>query len=319
LFEVRKMKRAEVMGLALVLDTLLGDPPNRFHPVAWMGQIIAVAWKNAPRRGRLAPLAYGLGLAAGGAGAIAGIAYGLERSTGSLPVPVARLAEAGLLKLAISPRGLSRAAGDVQVALEVGDLAEARRLVSWHLVSRDTSTLSASQVAAATVESVAENASDGVVAPLLYYLAGGLPAVLAYRYINTADAMLGYRDAAREWLGKGPARLDDAANWVAARVTAVLLLVGALLAGEDARGAWRVWRRDARKTASPNAGHPMSVVAGALGIEMEKVGHYRLGAGGRHPVPSDIHRSVRLLRIAVVLTVILAAVLSILAGKRHQS
>jgi len=208
-----------------------------------------------------------------------------------------------LLKATFAYTGLVKAARQVKAALERGDLPEARRLVSWHLVSRDTAGLSASQVAAATIESVAENTSDGVVAPLLYYALGGLPAALAYRFINTADAMLGYRDPTREWLGKVPARLDDLANLLPARATAGLLTLAAVLVGEEAIGAWQVWRRDAGVTASPNAGQPMSAMAGALGVELEKVGQYRLGVGGRLPTSGDIGRAVRLMRAATALAI----------------
>lgn len=120
-------------------------------------------------------------------------------------------------------------------------------------------------------------------APLVSYLCAGLPGALAYRFANTADSMLGYRDAAREWLGKTPTRWDDLLNLVPARLTALLLIAGALLTGEDARRACRVWRRDRRNTASPNAGHPMSAMGGALGVELEKVDHYTLSGGDRKP------------------------------------
>jgi adenosylcobinamide-phosphate synthase len=233
----------------------------------------------------------------------AGLGRLLAWTVTHLPGPLGWLAEASLLKLTFSLRDLSAAAQQIESALEVQDLPEARRLLSWHLVSRDTSNLGESQVAAATIESVAENASDGAVAPLLYYAWGGLPAALGYRFANTADAMLGYRDQAHEWLGKAAARLDDLANLLPARVTAGLFLLAAALIGEDARRGWQIWRRDAGKTASPNAGHPMSAMAGTLGLELEKVGHYRLGAGQRSPRPSDIARAVRLIRLIPLLIV----------------
>lgn len=287
--------------MALLFDLTLGDPPNRCHPVAWMGSVIAAAQRRAPRSGRLAPLAYGALLAVGGAAAAAILARLLERITARLPVPWNWLGEASLLKMTFSVRGLAGAAGEVRKALEAGDLAEARRLLGWHLVSRDTTALSPPEVAAATIESVAENTSDGIVGALLYYALGGLPAAVAYRFINTADSMLGYRDSGREWLGKVPARLDDLVNLVPARLTAALLILAAALCGEDTSKAWQLWRRDAGKTASPNAGHPMSAMAGALGVELEKVAYYRLGARQRPPAPADIRRAVRLMHTAIAL------------------
>jgi adenosylcobinamide-phosphate synthase len=214
--------------------------------------------------------------------------------------------EAILLKTTFSIRGLSRAAAEVRLALAKGDLSEARRLLSWHLVSRDTAGLDSARVAAATIESVAENASDGVVAPWLFYLVGGLPVALAYRFANTADAMLGYRDEEREWLGKIPARLDDLLNWLPARLTAMFLIVAApLVGGSPARGL-KVWWRDAGKTSSPNAGQPMAAAAGVLGIELEKAGFYRLGGGGRLPDEADIERAVRLLYAVAAIALALA-------------
>jgi len=297
------VRRRRVICLALLLDWLVGDPANRFHPVAWMGTAIGAARRRAPAQGWLARFIYGTLLVVGGGAVLAGLGRLLDRILTRLPGAWGWLAEAGLLKMTFSVRSLAAAAEAVGGALEAGDLVEARRLVSWHLVSRDTRSLSPSQVAAATIESVAENTSDGVVAPLLYYTLGGLPGALTYRFINTADAMLGYRDPAYEWLGKTPARLDDLANLLPARITAGLIMLAAALVGEHARAAWQVWRRDAGETASPNAGHPMCAMAGALGVELEKVGHYRLGVGGRSPASKDIRQAVRLIRIVPVFIV----------------
>jgi adenosylcobinamide-phosphate synthase len=279
------------VAVALVLDAALGDPPGRWHPVAWMGTAISLGRKLAPTRGRVLPLL------AGGLivviGIVACVAAGWVVTAGChrLPVSLGWVLEGVALKVALAARGLAAAAGEVRAALDAGDRPAARRLLAWHLVSRDTADLTDSQVAAAVVESVAENASDGVVAPLFWFAVGGLPAALAYRFANTADAMLGYRDIAREWLGKVPARLDDLLNLLPARLTGVLIL----LLGGGSRRAVRVWWRDCRRTTSPNAGHPMAAAAGVLGVELEKVGAYTLGAGQRPPTAADIRRTVRLL------------------------
>ena len=293
--------------LALSLDVLLGEPPNRYHPVAWMGAFIGAVRRWAPRQGQWAPLVYGAGLVIGGAALVAFLGLILERFLMHVPWPLGWLAAAAVLKLTFSLRGLARAAGQVQQALEAGDLPQARHLLGWHLVSRDTTQLSGSQVAAAAVESVAENTSDGVVAPLFNYALGGLQAALAYRFINTADAMLGYRDPVHEWLGKVPARLDDLVNLVPPRLTACLIIMAAPCLGVNARRAWAVWRRDAHRTASPNAGQPMSAMAGALEVELEKVGHYRLGVGQLFPVAMDIARGLRIVYGATTLAVVLLA------------
>jgi adenosylcobinamide-phosphate synthase len=296
-------RRSAALLLALGLDAWPGDPPNRFHPVAWMGSLIAWARRHRPTGQPAAEFVYGAGVVLLG-GALAAAAGGLvEALGGRLPGPLGLLAEAALLKTTFTWRGLDRAANEVQQALEAGDLPEARRTLSWHLVSRDTSQLDESQVAAAAIESVAENASDSLVAPLLYYALGGLPLALAYRFANTCDAMLGYHTPELEWLGKFPARLDDLANLLPARLTGLLLTAAARLAGGSPQSAWRSLRRDARRTESPNAGYPMSAMAGALGVELEKVGHYRLGAGNRAAQPEDIRRARRILAATVGLAV----------------
>lgn len=311
--------RSLVILLALLIDLLIGDPPNRLHPVAWMGSAIGWARRHAPKTGERAQFLYGVGAAGGGALVVAGGGWLLARGLRRLPWWLCLPVEALLLKTTLALRGLSRAAQAVYEPLVRNDLPEARQQLSWHLVSRDTSELSATQVAAATIESVAENASDGVVAPLFFYVVGGLPAALAYRYVNTADAMLGYRDPEREWLGKASARLDDALNLLSARLTAWLLIAASVFTGNSPRRAWTIWRRDARQTASPNAGHPMSAMAGALGVALEKVDHYNLGAGQRPPAARDIMRSVRLMQVAVLITTLLTLLVPFATQLRNQS
>lgn len=283
------------MALAVGLDLALGDPPNRWHPVAWVGSSLLTARRVLPKAGRLVPWLAGLGVMVVGISTALAVGWGIERGLKTLPNPLAIITEAVALKLTFSIRGLARAARQVADALRRVDLPEARRLASWHLVGRATADLDAPRVAAAAIESVAENASDGVVAPLLCFAVGGLPLAFAYRVANTADSVLGHRDRSLEWLGKVPARLDDLLNLAPSRLTAL----GFVLAAPGVGGRWtqaaRIWRRDRGTTASPNAGHPMAAAAGALGVELEKVDHYRLGAGLREPDAGDIDRAVRLL------------------------
>lgn len=298
--------------LAVLLDLLFGDPPNRYHPTAWMGNLIGWLVRFRPRGGRLAELGFGIFILLEGLTltTVAGVA--LAFLANRLPGWAGILLTAFALKSSLSLRGLDRAAGQVQAALAAGDLPEARRRLSWHLVSRDTSQLDDSGVCAAAIESVAENASDGVVAPLFFFALGGLPAAFAYRFINTADSMLGYRDAEHEWLGKAPARLDDLLNFIPARLAGICLLLAAPFCGADAMGGWRILWRDAKRTASPNAGIPMSAMAGALGVELEKTGHYRLGEGLRAPTIADLGRARRIMFMAVILAALAFSLLAFL-------
>jgi adenosylcobinamide-phosphate synthase len=274
-----------VLAAAIGLDLAFGEPPAALHPVVWIGRLVAAFERRAPRGSPMAELAYGAALTATVVGAAAAGAALLARALAGLPW-ARRVA---LLALALKPtfalRALLDAGEAVRRPLAAGDLTAAAAALR-SLVSRDVSGLTPELVAAAAVESLAENASDSIVAPWLFYLVGGLPAAYAYRAANTLDAMVGYRGR-YESLGKVAARLDDALNVVPARLTALLI---ALSSDAPAR-ALAVARRDHGLTASPNAGWPMAAMAGALGVRLEKVGHYRLGDPARPVEAGDIGRA----------------------------
>jgi adenosylcobinamide-phosphate synthase len=296
---------ALILLLALALDLLLGDPPNRYHPVALMGNFIRGMAHLAPQTGPTRRFIHGAVLVLSGVVLFSlPLAWVLIWARKLNPLAYLLVA-ALLLKATFAYAGLVKAARQVKAALERGDLPEARQLVSWHLVSRDTSLLDAGLVAAATVESVAENVTDGIVAPLLFFALAGLPGAWAYRFVNTCDSMLGYRDPVHEHLGKFAALLDDVLNFIPARLAGLLLVVAAGLAGEDATGAWRTMWHQHRRTASPNAGWTMSAMAGALGVTLEKVGHYQLEGGPALPKAETIDRALRVAAVMVGLFVIL--------------
>jgi adenosylcobinamide-phosphate synthase len=217
------------------------------------------------------------------------------------------LLEALALKPAFAVRRLAGAARDVEAALRAGDLETARARAGRDLVSRPTADLTPDEVVSAAIESVAENLVDSVVAPLLAYAVGGLPAAWAYRAVNTADAMWGYRNVRYERFGKAAARLDDLANLVPARIGAAAIAAGAALVREDGLGAGRVAGAQHRRTASPNAGWPMAAMAGALRVGLAKRGAYRLGDAPLPASPEAIHRARRILGAAAALTIALAA------------
>jgi adenosylcobinamide-phosphate synthase len=221
------------------------------------------------------------------------------------------LLHAILLKPVFAYRNLRRAVIEVGRALEADDLPEARRLLSWHLVSRDSGRLSEAEVAGAAVESLAENLTDSLTAPLLAYAAGGLPAAWAYRFVNTADAMWGYRNPEFEQLGKFPARLDDLLNWLPARLTGWLLVLAAWLAREDGRNAARTMLAQHKRTSSLNAGWTMSAMAGALGVTLSKEGVYKLTGGQTAPDGLTIRRALRVADICVAFSVIFLATASL--------
>jgi adenosylcobinamide-phosphate synthase len=292
--------RCQALLVAVAADTLLGDPPNRWHPVVALGGWMRLGERFAPHEP-----ATRLGWGALWLGAGAAIVGSTARL---IPRHVLIQGLAGSTLLAY--RGLDRAVGEVQAALEAGDLDEARRLLSWHLVSRPTGDLAAAEVAAAAIESLAENLSDSLVAPLLAYLAGGLPGMAIYRLVNTSDAMWGYRDERYEHLGKAAARCDDALNLLPARLTALLIALAAQFVNGRGGEAWQIARRNAARTASPNAGWPMAAMAGALATTLTKRGHYTLGSGPREPDPAMLREARVIVRVAVLLTLVACAVIS---------
>ena len=172
--------------------------------------------------------------------------------------------------------------------------------------SRNVDEITLEQATAATVESVSENLTDSIIGPWLAFALFGLPGAFAYRAVNTLDSMIGYHGR-YEFLGKASARLDDLVNLIPARLTALLLLLGSFcLPGQRATGAWRIMWRDHARTASPNAGWTMSCMAGALGVALEKPGHYRLGDATRALQPEDITRALQSMALVAAFGLALA-------------
>lgn len=297
-----------VLLLAVALDLLLGDPSSRFHPVAWIGRLIDLGRRWADRAPpELLVLSGVLLIAVVTIAAVMG-ALAAQAATAWLPWPLGLFAQAWLLKCSFSLRGLVAAVWEVRDSLAAGDLAGARMAVGRHLVSRPVDGLDDEATASAAVESLAENLTDSWVAPLCFYLAGGLPGAWAYRAVNTADAMIGYREGALERLGGASARLDDLLNFVPSRLAALALVAGAWIGGEAGSRAWEIWRRDGRSTASPNAGQTMAAMAGALAVTLEKRGHYRLGAGPP-PDVAAIDRATRVFAAAAGVSLVAAFLL----------
>jgi len=219
----------------------------------------------------------------------------LTRITARMPLPIRIALRGACLKTLMSAAGLEIAALRCAASLEEGNLEQARANLRW-LVSRDTSNLTPGDIAAAVIESVAENTSDSIVAPLLAFVFFGLPGAFLYRAANTLDAMIGYHGE-YEYAGKIAARFDDFLNIVPSRLTGILFC---LAAGPNWLPALSATRRDHRLTASPNAGWPMSAVAGALDVSLTKQGHYTLNAGREAPGASDIRGAVRLMRTVLI-------------------
>jgi adenosylcobinamide-phosphate synthase len=252
---------------AVVLDRWLGEP-RRWHPLEWFGRLALAAEARfyRDRRSRGAWLLVALVLPLAGMAGLAGLS------------PIGPIFDLFLLYLAIGWRSLAEHGRGVAAALQAGDLALARTRVAL-LVSRDTARLDAQGVSSAAVESILENGNDALFGALFWYLVAGAPGVVAYRLINTLDAMWGYRTPRYRRFGWAAARLDDLMNWVPARLTAM----GYALVGETRR-AMGCWRRQGPAWKSPNAGPVMAAGAGALGIRLGGAATYHGQVEARPPL-----------------------------------
>jgi adenosylcobinamide-phosphate synthase len=277
-----------ILICALLLDCFLGEYFAPLHPVVWIGKIVSLHLRWAPRTSWWRQFAFGVFLALGVPG-LSLAATVVVMHVAALEPWLEILLGAYLLKASLALRELGAAAARVRAPVETGDLPRAREALR-SLCSRDPDQLDEQALLGATVQSLAENASDSFVAPLFYFLLFGIPGAIAYRAINTLDAMVGYRGP-YEALGKASARLDDVANWLPARLTALFFLLAGWLTGRDVAGGWRVFRRDRAKTPSPNGGRPMAMMAGLLGVQLEKKGVYALGDPGNPVTPVAVRHA----------------------------
>lgn len=306
-----------VIPAAYALDRLLGDPRWLPHPVIGMGKAIralesAIRRLVPPRRYRAAGVLLPL-LIAGGSFALTWAAL---RLLAQVSPWLAAFAEAALIWTTIAAKGLRDAGMDVYGRLKAGDLPGARRSLGM-IVGRDTAHLDAPEITRGAVETVAENIVDAVVSPLFFALLGGAPLAIAYRAVNTLDSMVGYKNDKYIDLGWASARLDDIANYIPARMTAVLLIAAAWTLRLDAGRAWKTVRRDASSHPSPNSGYPESAVAGALGIRLGGENSYHgvttfrayMGDKTRELQPEDIPCTSKLMFWVANVFVLLATVL----------
>ncbi len=288
-----------MLSIALVIDLVLGEPPRVIHPVVWIGKVVSFLERGGIGQRPLAQFVYGCGITLVTIGLFVAPAYFILFYLKSLSFVAYVIVGAVFLKYTFSLKELRRVALGIKGLLLKDRLDEARFELR-SLVSRDTRDLPRPLLVSATVESVAENTCDSFVAPLFYFLLLGVPGAIAYRVVNTMDAMIGYHGK-YEYLGRFAARLDDVLNFIPARISGLLLVIAAHLCRKDGKNAWRIMLRDHRKMESPNAGWPMSAMAGALRTQLEKVGGYCLGNANNPLSPQLITSGVKLADMSALL------------------
>jgi adenosylcobinamide-phosphate synthase len=310
--------------IAMLIELCLGYPERSLraigHPVTWIGHLIGLLdrWLNRetiePNGRRTAGVVAVLILF----GVVGAIAFVVQHELLHLRFGV--LVVGLLASTLIAQRSLHRHVADVAGALEKDGIASGRNAVS-HIVGRDTEGLEAAGIARAAIESLAENFSDAIVAPVIWMVIGGLPGAVLYKAINTADSMIGHRTPRHAAFGWAAARLDDLVNLPASRLSALLLVAAAALSNGAAAGAaWRAVRRDAPHHRSPNAGYPEAAMAGALGLSLAGPRAYAgvraddamMGDGRRNANAADIRRALALYRTADAILIALLAAASVL-------
>ena len=317
------MRRSTLIAGAAALDWLVGDPETWPHPVRWIGAA-CTAGERRLRRAE-AGAEYELAAGAGLTCVIVGRSYLLTalvlRAATRLDRALGAVAAVVLASTCLAGRSLADEGAAVLRALDANDLPRARQRLA-RIVGRDTAALDEHGISRAVIETLAESCCDGIVAPLFFLASGGVPAAMAFKAVSTLDSMIGHRTPEYLYFGRAAARLDDAANWLPARLTGLLIVA---LASRPAE-AMAVYRRDRVRHASPNAGHPEAAMAGALGVELGGPSTYggephdapRLGAGLPLPVGSDAHRALGLVRRVTLAATLLAIGVALLAERRRR-
>jgi len=289
-----------IFTLAFVIDLVLGEYPDRIHPTIGIGKLIIYLKKKAkspnPRLEKANGVFMALIIMAVFALPVGVLLFWLRGSFGSIPYIIVG---AILFKATFAITGMGQYTKPIAAALKNNDLAGARKWLPY-IVRRDPNSLNERQIVSAAVESIAESTTDGITAPFFFFALFGVPGAFAYRVINTLDSMVGYKNAEYKNIGWFSAKLDTITNYIPARITAYLMVASAMLLGMNWRESWRILQRDKHKTSSPNAGFTISAMAGALNIQLEKQGCYKLGDdhGISH---EDIGKALRVMTLTAAL------------------
>ncbi|AIC16696.1 cobalamin biosynthesis protein [Nitrososphaera viennensis] len=285
----------------LGLDVVAGDPPNRYHPVAWLGRLIGYFVPRLKAGSRARERAGGSAFAILIVALVgAGVHFAAMASLYLAGAVALAIFSAIILKVTVAVRGMDRHARAIMACLENGDLPGARQNLSM-IVRRPTEDLDEQHVLSATIECVSESTVDGITGPVFYYSLLGPAGAFAYRAINTLDSMVGYKDDYYRDIGWMSARLDTLANYVPARITAFLMVVSARMLGADWKNSLGILQRDHGKTFSPNAGYPMATMAGALRIRLEKIGHYSLGDSQEQTTLQKCRMAISMMKLTTLL------------------
>ena len=294
-----------IVGFALLLDFLIGDPKTKYHPTAWIGKLIAVlvpfSRNNSPKKELFGGILIVFTVVVIVSTLLVALDFGISLLTiDVISLVVSIVIGSILLKTTIAIRGMQKHALSVVDALEKDDLDSARNHLSM-IVKRNTKHLDKNHISSAVLESVSENTVDGITGPLFYYAIFGLPGAFVYRAINTIDSMIGYKTSLFRNIGWFGANCDTILNYIPSRLTGLVMILSALILGYNWKESFYIMKRDGRKLESPNAGFPIAALAGALGTKLEKINYYAVGDGNIEFTKSHIISAIRLMKVSSIL------------------
>ena len=294
-----------IVTFAVILDLLVGDPKNKFHPTSWIGSSIAklvpIIQNKSPQREKLGGIILVILLTT----LVTTLLVFLDVAIQNIPfdfigIVVSVIVGMILLKTTIAIRGMEKHAMAVMESIERNDLDAARNNLSL-IVKRNTKNLDKNHVLSGTLESISENTVDGVTGPLFYFAFFGIPGAFIYRIINTIDSMIGYKTSIFTNVGWFGANCDKILNYLPSRITSLMMVLGAMILGKDWKKSYKIMKRDGKNTESPNAGYPMAALAGALGTRFEKIDHYSVGEGDIELTKSHLRSAIALMKVTSIL------------------
>ena len=310
-----------IIGFAILIDLIFGDPKNRYHPTAWIGTFIAKLTTITKNQNSTFEKIGGtimiITISSVVVLLLSGLNFGISLiSVDYISLILSVVIGALLLKTTIAIRGMEKHAISVLDSLESNDLDLARNYLSM-IVKRNTTKLDKNHVLSGVLESISENTVDGITGPMFYYAFFGLFGAFVYRIINTADSMVGYKNDIFKNLGWFTAKCDTILNYIPSRLTGLMMVISAAILKNNWRNSYKVMIRDGKKTESPNAGYPMAALAGALETKFEKINHYKLGDGEITLTRDHVLSAIKIMKLTSILffgiiTIPIIFVLSIL-------
>ena len=299
------LESISVIGFAILIDLIFGDPKNRYHPTAWIGMLIAKFTPIAKNQNVIYEKIGGVLIILIVSSIVALLLLSLDVgisliSTDYVSMIISVIVGALLLKTTIAIRGMEKHAISVLESLENDNLDMARNYLSM-IVKRKTTNLDKNHVISGVLESISENTVDGITGPMFYYAFFGLPGAFVYRIVNTADSMIGYKNDLFKNIGWFTATCDTILNYIPSRLTGLLMIFSAAILQNNWRHSYKVMIRDGKKTESPNAGYPMAALAGALETKFEKINHYKLGDGEIILTKQHVLSAIKIMKLTSIL------------------